>query len=225
MTTPEQLPLALPSRAAQGRDAFFVADPNAHAVALLDDWRAWPTQKCLLIGPEGSGKTHLAHVWAAQSGATLVEAHALPGLPLPEGGAVGVEDAHLIAGNPEAQEALFHWHNAVLGAGGTLLVTGRGRLLEWGLTLPDLVSRLQAAGVARLEPPDDALLMAVLVKLFQDRHITPAPALIAYLAKRLERSFSAAAACVDQLDREALRSGRPVGLAVAREMFQHAPDI
>lgn len=221
MTAPHQLPLALPSRAARGRDVFFEAAPNRQALAVLEGWRTWPSRKCLLIGPHGSGKTHLAHVWADQSNARIVPATDLTRHDLPEGGAVVIEDAHCIAGNGAAQEALFHWHNAVLGApDGTLLVTGTGRLAQWGLTLPDLVSRLEAASLARLEPPDDPLLMAVLVKLFEDRHITPAPALIPYLTKRIERSFAAAANCVAALDRMALASDRPVGLAVARDLFK-----
>jgi chromosomal replication initiation ATPase DnaA len=219
MSHPEQLPLALPARRAQGRDAFFVAEPNRLALALIDGWRAWPAAKCLLIGPQGSGKSHLAHVWAEDAEARVISAAALPEFP-PEGGNVAIEDAHLLAAHAAAQETLFHWHNAVLAGGGRLLVTGRGRLPEWGLSLPDLVSRLDAAPVARLEAPDDALLMAVLVKLFEDRHIAPPADLIGYLAARIERSFTAAARVVERLDRHALRTGRRIGLRLARAVLE-----
>lgn len=226
MTDPVQLPLAWPSRTARGRDAFFVAEPNRMALAMIDGWRAWPAGKCLLTGPAGSGKTHLAHVWAETSGAEILAATDLAARAPVEHPALVVEDAHALAGDAAGQEALFHWHNATLNGGGALLVTGRGRLPEWGLALPDLVSRLDAAAVARLEAPDDALLSAVLVKLFEDRHIAPPPALVEYLARRIERSLAAANACVAELDRRALQAGKPVGLAVAREMLRDtaSPD-
>lgn len=225
MTEPVQLPLAWPSRMARGRDAFFEAAPNRMALATLDAWRRWPSGKCLLTGPEGSGKTHLAHVWAQESGAVILPATTLSAREPVEHPALVVEDAHQLAGDAAGQEALFHWHNATLGGGGALLVTGRGRLPEWGLSLPDLISRLDAAAVARLEAPDDALLSAVLVKLFEDRHIVPSAALVEFLSRRIERSFTAASTVVAELDRRALQSGRPVGLAVARDLLRDAPEL
>jgi hypothetical protein len=61
----EQLVFDLPVRPAMGRDDFFVTGSNAGALAQVDGWRDWPFGKLVLVGPEGAGKTHLAHVWAA----------------------------------------------------------------------------------------------------------------------------------------------------------------
>lgn len=206
-----------------GREGFFPSPANAVALAQIDDDAGWPGGKLVLSGPEGAGKTHLAHIWAADSGARIIAAADLPGLEMRSlGPRVAVEDADRIAGNRAAEEALFHLHNLILPAG-RLLITARGVPRDWGLALPDLVSRLQAAAVARIEPPDDALLSAVLVKLFADRQIAVPPALIPWLVLRMERSIAAARALVALLDTRALAEGRPITRALAAEVLD-SPD-
>ncbi len=200
---------------------FFPAPSNAAALAMIGDDAAWPGGKLVLVGPEGAGKTHLAHIWA-EGGARIVAAPELPGLDLRGlGPRVAVEDAELIGGNRPAEEALFHLHNLILPEG-RLLITARTAPRDWGLRLPDLLSRMQAAAVARLEPPDDALLAAVLVKLFADRQLAVAPSLIPYLVARMERSIAAARNLVARLDRRALAEGRGVTRALAAEILDSA---
>lgn len=205
-----QLSFDLPAKPALGRDDFFVSPANALAVAMIDLSRSWTDGKLVLCGPEGAGKTHLAHVWAASDGARIVDARALPGADLTglAAGPVAVEDVPRIADDRPAQEALFHLHNLALAGGQRLLMTGRGAPNLWRLSLPDLQSRIDAAQVARLDPPDDALLAAVLAKLFADRQITPKPDVIPYLLGRIDRSFAEAARVVARLDRLALSEKR-----------------
>ncbi|MEO0692729.1 MAG: DnaA/Hda family protein [Pseudomonadota bacterium] len=204
----EQLTFDLPKRAALGREDFFVSPANALALSALDDWRDWPLGKMVLVGPHGSGKTHLAHVWAAAAEATIVGAGDLSGADLPalaSAGAVAVEDANSAALDPAA---LFHLHNLLAEAGGALLVTATCPPAQWATALPDLVSRMQAAALARLDPPDDALLQAVLVKQFNDRQLAVTPEVTNYLLKRMDRSFDAAERLVEALDATALTEGK-----------------
>jgi chromosomal replication initiation ATPase DnaA len=216
----EQLVLDLATRPALGRADFFVAGPNRLALALVDRWPEWPGRRLAVAGPEGSGKTHLAHVWAARAGARIVPAATLPGLAgeLAADAALAVEDADQVAGRPEAEEALFHLCNR-LAVAGSLMLTGRLPPAQWPVALPDLASRLNAAPVARLEPPDDALLAAVLVKLFADRQLAVAPGLIRYLLGRMDRSFAAADALVAALDRAGLARHRRVTARLAAEVL------
>ena len=218
-----QIPLDLPARAARGRAEFFVSDANAGALAALDAWRAWPGGKQALTGPEGAGKTHLAHVWAEAAGAQVVDAAGLAEADLPalvDHGRVAVEDVP--RAGEGAQRALLHLHNLLGARGGALLMTGRGAPSRWGVGLPDLASRIEAAGVATLHPPDDALLAALLVKLFADRQVQAPPALIGWLLPRMERSFAAAQRIVAELDALALAEGRPVSRALAARVLNEA---
>lgn len=218
---PEQLTFHLPSKTALGREDFLVAPSNAMAAALIDDWQSWPGRKLLLTGPAGSGKTHLAHVWAAAAGAQIIDAGTLKiaDVPALAAGPVAAENIDHIAGLPEAQTALFHLHNLTLAEGHALLMTGTGTVTDWGLTLPDLQSRLQGATVATLEAPDDALLSAVLAKLLSDRQIAPNATLIPYLVARIPRSFEAARRVVDALDTASLAKGSAITRQLAGEVL------
>lgn len=208
----EQLGLELPSIAALGREDFLVAPSNALAVALIDSWPNWPSGKLALSGPAGSGKTHLTHVWAARSGAQILDAQALAEVDIPAlaSGPVAIENVPDIAGNEAAETALFHLHNLCLANGHALLVTGAGALPNWPIALPDLKSRLQGAVSAELAAPDDTLLAAVLVKQFADRQLAPPADVIPYLVKRIDRSFEAARDIVAILDHESLARKKPI---------------
>ncbi|TPE52174.1 DnaA ATPase domain-containing protein [Amaricoccus solimangrovi] len=224
----QQLVLDLATRPALGRADFFVSPANRLALAQLDTWPDWPEGRLAVTGPAGSGKTHLAHVWAAGSGARILPARDLPAIDLarlPANAALAVEDADRLAGlgpapRREAEEALFHIANRLAAGGGWLMVSGRRAPAQWDLALPDLASRLGAAPVARLEPPDDALLAAVLVKLFTDRQLPVAPDLVSYLVARMDRSFVAAESLVARLDAAGLERRRRITRSLAAEILR-----
>lgn len=215
-----QLAFDLPARETFRREDFFVSPANALALAALDG-DDWPGGKLMLVGPAGSGKTHLARIWAREAGATVVTAADLERADIDlhaAGGRVVVEGAEAVAGRPAAEVALFHLHNLVV-PGGRLLLTARAPVRDWGLGLPDLHSRLTAAPVALLALPDDALLSAVLVKLFADRQVAVPPTLIPWLVARMERSIGAARVLVAALDARALAEGGAITRNMAGEVL------
>jgi chromosomal replication initiation ATPase DnaA len=220
----QQLNFDLPGKPALGRDDFFVAPSNELAVSLVENGGAWTSGKLALTGPKGSGKTHLAHVWAAQTGARIVQATTLIEVDVPDlaSGPLVIEDLPQIAQDPERQAAAFHLHNLAMAAGHPLMLTGRPAPSQWALSLPDLQSRAEAALHARLYAPDDMLLTAVLYKLFADRQLSPRPDLVPWLLKRIDRSFDAAADAVDRLDRAALRLHRNLNRRLAMDVL--GPD-
>lgn len=232
MSAPRQLPLPLPAKTALGREDYFVSQSNALAVALLENWSAWPGGKFLLIGPAGAGKTHLAHVWAALTGGRIISAMGLAAADVPavSQGPVCIEDAHGLAGRRADEEACFHLHNLTLASGHPLLFTAQDRPNRWGLSLPDLQSRLEGAQSADLPAPDDALLSVLMAKLFADHQITPAADVIPYLVKHMPRDYPAAQAIVRALDANALarKSGitRPMAIEALMQLYPAAqiPD-
>lgn len=222
MARPEQLALALPGLDALTRDDFLEAPSNSLALAALEDGAGLPAGLAVLTGPAGSGKTHLARIWATRRGAVWLEGPgleaALPALLAPDAPrAFALDDAHRLAGGP-GEEALFHVLNHLRGRGEVLL-SAPGPVRDWGLTLPDLASRLNAATPLALLPPDEALLAAVLVKQFDDRQIRVEPALIGYLVGRMERSLAAARDLVARLDAASLERQRPITRDLARALF------
>ncbi|MGR3838725.1 MAG: chromosomal replication initiator DnaA [Cognatishimia sp.] len=218
----EQLGLDLPARAALGRDDFFVSNANAMALALVESWPNWAANKLAIIGPEGSGKTHLTSVWAAQSGARIVEARALSKDDVPDlaQGPVAVENIPAIAQDQARQDALFHLHNLVLAEGHSILFTGVSEPKHWGLTLPDLRSRLEGTTIASLRQPDDALLTILLAKLFDDRQLVPDAKTIAYMVKNIDRSFAEARRLVRDIDQASLAQKRPVTRSFVAEILK-----
>jgi len=222
---PRQLSFDLPVLEARGREDFFVSDANATAVAMIEGWQGWPARKLALTGPAGAGKTHLANVWAGLSGARIIRASDLTeaeaDIPALATGAVAVEDCDTIAGNRPAEEALFHLHNLALAEGRTLLFTAQAAPNHWPLTLPDLASRMQATPTVRIAAPDDALLAAVMMKLFADRQLSPSPATIPYLIRRIDRSFQSARDIVARLDAASLENRRPITQNLARDLLDN----
>ena len=209
-----QLPLALPHDTALGRADFLVSSGNEAALGWIERWPHWPAFALVLHGPAGSGKSHLAALWQARSGAALIAGDALGKLDPGELAAapgVAIDDAEAA---PE--RALLHLYNCCRDGGSGLLVVARRPPAAWPIVLPDLGSRLRALPAVAIGAPDDALLAAVLVKHFADRQLQPPPEIIGFLVRRMERSFAAAAALVDRVDRLSLGAKRPITLPLAR---------
>jgi len=207
-----QLGLDLPYRPKFGRADFLVSDCNAAAFGWIERWPDWPGRALVLYGPEGCGKSHLAHLWCERAGARLLSGHELTEWqPQSISPGLAVDDA-----DRASEIALLHLYNSCAEAGAGLLVVARLAPAAWPIALPDLASRLRAASAVGVATPDDALLAAVLVKHFADRQLRVQPAVIAYLVRRMERSFAAAASLSARLDQLALAERRPVGLGLAR---------
>jgi chromosomal replication initiation ATPase DnaA len=221
MNVPRQLALALPHAESFAREDFLAGASNKAAFGLIERWPDWPDRALALIGPEGAGKSHLAAIWADIAGARRVSARALAETDLPAAlatGALVIEDA----ATGVDERALFHLLNLMRQQEGYILITARAAPTQWRVELPDLGSRLRALPVVELSAPDDALLRAVMVKLFADRQLAVDESLIGYLATRIERSFASARTAVEELDREALRQKRPVTRALAVELLSQA---
>lgn len=220
-----QLPLDLTTPPAHARSDFLVAPANRPALDALDSPGEWPQGRLLLIGPEGAGKTHLAAFWAAERGARRVTASALDpeaaDLLAVEGGALVVEDADRISPSAGAEQALFHLWNLCGPRTCLLLLTARTAPRDWGLVLPDLRSRMDAMPQVKLGSPDDALLAAVLVKLFADRQLAVSAGLIDWLLLRMDRDLGQARRLVAAMDRAALARKGPVTRRIAADLLDN----
>jgi chromosomal replication initiation ATPase DnaA len=222
-----QLVLELPHRTALGRDDFLVTESNAAAVAMVDQWPDWPAKAILLVGPAGSGKSHLVEVWRQKSGAGCIAAGDLAETAVPvllADGALAVEDA---PGSGLDEKALFHLLNYANQENAGLLITSDRQPSKWALELPDLLSRLRALPTTKLGAPCDDLLRGVLIKLFADRQLAVAPSVIAFLLVRMSRSLEAARTLVAEIDRRALEEKAEVTRSFVSRVLDtvHAPGL
>jgi chromosomal replication initiation ATPase DnaA len=214
---PKQMPLELMHTTGFSRDELVVTPSNALAINLIDSWPQWPARLMVLAGPLGSGKSHLASIWAQKAGARQLSGDALV---IPAG--IGNSLIDGIGEDAINETALFHLINAVREADASLLITSRRWPSEWPVTLPDLMSRIKSAPTVEISEPDDALLSGVITKLFADRQLVVEPSLVAFLVSRIERSLATAQNVVERLDKAALiaksRVTRQMANAVLTEL-------
>ena len=220
MGPPLQLALALPHTESFAREDFLAGPSNQAALALIEQWPDWPARTLVLVGPHGSGKSHLAAIWAGRAGARFLSSRALALGALPGALATGTLVIEDLADGAFDERPLFHLLNLAGEEAAFILITTQTAPGGWTVRIPDLASRLRALPVVTLAAPDDALLRAVLIKLFADRQLQVDESVVAYLATRVERSLAGARAAVDLVDRAALRLQRPVTRALAADLFR-----
>ncbi|GBD43240.1 DnaA regulatory inactivator Hda [bacterium HR40] len=212
-----QLVFDFPVSGSFARDHFLPSDCNREAFETVLAWRHWQQPACLLVGPPGSGRSHLARIFAAEAEARVLGGAELWRLddPLAELGAfraLAIDDADLC----EEPRRLLELYNLVVQRQGRILLTAQAAPAEWPVELPDLRSRLKAALQLRIAPPDDGLLAALLVKQFRDRQLAVEPEVVHFLVGNMERTFEAARRLVAALDRLSLVARRRVTMPLAR---------
>jgi len=219
---PRQLAFVLPHAESLTRDNFLEGPANAAGLALIDTWPEWPSRTMWLAGPEGSGKSHLAAIWADEAGARSTTAHTLSPANVPAALATGALVVEDMKPADVDERALFHLLNLAREEQAYVLITSRLSPSAIEIELRDLRSRLRALPVVSLLEPDDQLFRALIVKFCADRQLAVDESVVGYLATRIDRSYAAARAAVELLDREGLRLGRAVTRALAAEVL-HKP--
>lgn len=216
---PAQLALRFDHRVAMSAEDFLVCDSNAAAVAWIDRWPDWPAPALVIHGPPGCGKTHLVQVWRARSGAGVVSARTLDGT---DPTTLLGERPHCAVEAPDKgadEVALLHLYNLLAERRGSMLITAESPPARWSLRLPDLRSRLLTAPTASVGRPDDALIAAIIAKLFADRQIQVRQEVVEFFMRNRERSFASARSFVATLDEASLARSRPITAALARDLF------
>jgi chromosomal replication initiation ATPase DnaA len=225
MSASGQLPLPFAVAPALGREDFLAGKANEAALAQIERWPRWLSQAAVLVGPEGSGKSHLAAIFAQTSGAHVLRTDHLTFADVPSHAiarALVLEDADRF--HPD-ERALFHLMNLARESGMSLLLTARSAPDHWGIATPDLLSRLRAQPLQVLAEPDDQLLSALMVKLFADRQLTVSPEAVSYALARIDRSYRAVQIFVARVDQETLiRKGSPTRRLLASVLGEGLTD-
>jgi chromosomal replication initiation ATPase DnaA len=218
--TERQLVLDLGYRTAFDRDDFLVTTSNCEAVSWIDNPVAWPGHALAIYGPAGCGKTHLVHVFALHTGARILAAKdVLPAdiAAIVDGhAAFALEDGENVAD----ERAFLHLFNGIKERGARLLIASRNAPGRWPVKLPDLKSRLASVQAIRISAPDDAMIEALLVKLFADRQLTVGPDVVGYLVRHMDRSFATARQVVARADAASLAGKRPVTIPLIKPLIE-----
>jgi chromosomal replication initiation ATPase DnaA len=203
------------------REQFLLGESNVSALKMLDDWARAGEQRLVICGPASAGKTHLARIAAEQIGARAISAYNLdPETTTASAIALVIDDVEQ-CGSPRDLLAAIE---SVSAAGGRLILVGRGAPVEWARGLKDLETRLNAATRIALEEPDEALLKAVMMKLFSDRQLCVSEEVVVYAAARLPKTLAAAEAFVAGMDAASLEAGKGVGRVLAREVVANLSE-
>ncbi|MCH2547401.1 MAG: DnaA/Hda family protein [Alphaproteobacteria bacterium] len=218
-----QFNLSLPTATAYSLEDFAVSGSNAQLFHHIIQWPQWPQSILVLQGAEASGKTHLANIWAMQSNATFLKPACVSGDMVQDIVQRKVANgAYVIDGLSQVADetALFHLMNAIREQQGWLLLTTTEAPAHLAIGLADLRSRLCAAPLFALAPPDDEALTMVIVKQFTDRQIRVGEEVVQYLLKRMQRSYASARQWVKRLDEAALTSKSNISVKLVRQLME-----
>ena len=103
----------------------------------------------LVIGEPGSGKSHLAAIWAGTAGARSLAARSIGTASLPAAFATGALVLEDLAEGRFDECALFHLINAAREERAFVLITARSAPAAWNIAVPDLASRLRVLATLR----------------------------------------------------------------------------
>jgi hypothetical protein len=181
--------------------SLIITDANAMAIAALGDAANWPGRCAILIGPARSGKSLIGRYFVMRCSGNVVD------------------DAERAG-----EERLFNaWNRAQEtgeGEGAPLLLLSRFAPADWEIDLPDLRSRLGSALLIELPPPDDELIQQLLQKHLADRGTAIGMDAMAYVCRRVERSYTALEAFAKAANALALAEGGGINLALVKRILR-----
>lgn len=133
---------------------------------------------------------------------------------------VCIDDLHVIAGNAEWEEAIFHLYNRIHDAGKRIIVAANSSPKFIHLKLPDLISRLSAAIVFQLQPLVDTEKLSILITRANRRGIYLSEEVGKYILTHCPRHMGTLFAVLEALDKASLAAQRRLTIPFVKEVLE-----
>ena len=100
-----------------------------------------------------------------------------------------------------------------------MLLTSSIKVSKLNFKTLDLVSRLEAMNTAFIEEPDDTLMEALIIKLFNDRQLLVKPNTVNFLMQRIERSYLGVSEIIELIDKVSLSQKKSVSIKLIKALI------
>ena len=218
-----QLTIEMPKRSALGREDFMVNECNNEAIDFIDTFYKGKMKSGVLIGPKGSGKSHLVNVFCknVERKKWLISPKIDENIYkiFKKNEIIIIEDIDILSSKDE-EEYLFNIINLSKELNKILLLTSGMELSKLKIKTPDLRSRLDSIQSVRILEPNDDLTSALILKLFHDRQILIKPSIIQYLMNRVERTYSGISKIIDLIDSSSLSKKKSISVSLIKELLE-----
>ena len=197
---------------------YYVSDSNYFAFNIVDKWPKWEKKILNISGEKFSGKTHLANIFKLKSSALFLNETEINNEIFKK---IKLYESIIIDefSNTVDENLIYSIFNLVDQDSKYLLINSETPLSKINFKLPDLVSRSKNSLQARINPPDDELIFAIILKNFSDRQIKLEKQIIEFIVNRVERSYSKISEFIYKVDELSLKKKKPINLKTIKEIL------
>jgi len=197
---------------------YYVSDSNYFAFNLIDKWPRWEKRILNISGDKFSGKTHLANIFKLKSSALFLNENQINDDLFKK---IKLHECIIVDGfsNSIDEKLTYAILNLVDQDSKYLLINSETPLGEINFNLPDLASRSKNLLHAKIDPPDDDLIFAIILKNFSDRQIKLEKKIIEFIINRIDRSYSKISEFIYKIDELSLKKKKPINLKTIKEIL------